>query len=472
MSMTPGNIIKTPDFLGLAQARQNQLRKEKIATASYLKDYEQTGDSYLEGLIPGVQSAWNQVQQAMSDVAADDNANTRMALSNANSFYKKTAGQAKYLTDEYRTLENSYRNAPGDYGIVPENANRMLYNYRYGVRATPGQVMSENALAFEKSVEFDLMNPMDQAKVIYDRTSERRAEFTKNGVLNMPKYTEVVQDIVTPLLSNPDNFEKAYVYGALKSGATQSRDEIMSQSELDYLRALPDETKAKYAQIWLDDFDGALDPMIRRTDDSDLTAEERRMSAFKAPTMMVYGDPRNPVLDGAVGVNVKPIETTNQYGGVGPAPTQADVAQDMYDEPYEDLSSKEQSIVDSELKVRIKDHQNKIPALGRSIEVAEKIVEAYYKDGEYYVKTESKIDDSATAKKIKALQALSNGTIVLSEDDEKMVTIRKAQPHEVADLESAGVDRAIRRGVRSDVMDPIDLDINSVTSQDDRLNIR
>ena len=108
----PSTVIQTPDFLGLAQQRQDQMKKEKAATYNYIKDYKQTGENYLEGFIPAVQSQWNQVEQAMSGVASDDNVGTRRALDNAYANYSRVAGTAKQLTESYHTNTSAFRSDP------------------------------------------------------------------------------------------------------------------------------------------------------------------------------------------------------------------------------------------------------------------------------------------------------------------------------------------------------------------------
>ena len=73
------------------------MKKQKAATYNYINDYKQTGENYLEGFIPAVQSQWNQVEQAMNAVASDDNISSRRALDNAYANYAQVAGKAKFF---------------------------------------------------------------------------------------------------------------------------------------------------------------------------------------------------------------------------------------------------------------------------------------------------------------------------------------------------------------------------------------
>lgn len=464
----PSTIIQTPDFLGMAQQRQAQMKKEKAATYNYIKDYKQTGENYLEGFIPAVQSMWNGVESAMRDVAADDNISTRRALDNAYAQYSQVAGKAKFLTEGYHQNTSAYRSDPSAYGITYDEYDQTANMYRYTPQ-TPATLLGMDEYVVPKAMEFQITAPNEMAKTIYDQISTRldtdfydpeTATYDMAGILATAR-----QQLVRTVGYGTENMEMATVYGGLRS---LGKDKITNSQQYNFIMGQDEDTKIGFAEDYVESVMKILPGLFKRTGDETkgISDSDLGLKTFVSDPMFIYDpDGKMASVIGAKGLTLpRPMDTSYAYPTAEKSVNE--IANDKYGQDYDNLSDKEKAAVDKEHSAQT----NKPTAIGREVRVKEKIIKFYERDGNYFVETESAIDDDLS-KKITAIKAGVGGALLIQEDGKKMTTTRRATDAEVAQvLSNRGIERAMQ-GSPMNMGDPAGLLNNSVPSSSDPLGL-
>lgn len=466
----PSTIIQTPDFLGMAQQRQNQIKKEKAATYNYINDYKQTGENYLEGFIPAVQQEWNQVESAMNAVASDDNTSTRRALDNAYANYAKVAGKAKFLTEGYYENTSAYRADPSAYGVSYDEYDQYSRAYRY-MPQTSNSLLAMDEYVIPKSMEFQITAPDEMAKTIIGQIQPRldtdfydpsTARYDINGILSTAR-----SQLIKTVGYGTDNMEMATVYGGLRS---LGKDKITNSQQYNFIMSQDDDTRESYINDYVENTMKIIAGQIKQTGDETkgISDSDLGLKTFTTDLDNIYDPDGKVVMMGttqAKGITLpKPLDTSFAYPTAEKSLNE--IANDKYGDDYENLKDQEKEAVEKEHSAQA----NKPTAVGREVRVKEKIVKFYEKDGSYFVETESAIDDDLS-KKITAIKAGVGGALLIQEDGKKMTTTRRATDAEVAQvLSNKGIERAMQ-GQPIDMNDPAGLLNNSVTSSSDPLGL-
>jgi len=438
----PSTIIQTPDFLGMAQQRQNQIKKEKLATANFISDYKQTGENYLEGFIPGVQQEWNQVESAMNAVAADDNISTRRALDNAYANYARVAGTAKALTEGYHTNLSAFRADPSSFGLSYSEVDDLSKMYRYSSR-TPDGILADSDFVIPKSKEFELKNPVDMAEELISKLDDRiKTEFynENTGRYNTTAILDEVRWMTNTYVNkDPDNLNMATVWGGLDLGLTGQK-KIRNEAEYQFIMSQPEEMLGKMSLRFEDAVVEASKKLIPRegTQLSEQGKEAKSlegMSGYKLPSLLVYGSKSGLSKD----VTAFPIPEDKQIE-----------TSKKYDE--------------------VKDAQ------GRSKELKENITEVMVDaNGQILVKVQGRFKDKNGKSLPPGVAAVLTGVGGVEVDSMRDVytTIRPADPSEITRLENSGFKDVISKmkqgnlDLSVNVSDPAGLNAsnNSVNSQ-------
>lgn len=320
----PSTVIQTPDFLGLAQQRQNQIKKEKAATYNYIKDYKQTGENYLEGFIPAVQSQWNQVEQAMSGVASDDNVGTRRALDNAYANYSRVAGTAKQLTESYHTNTSAFRSDPAGFGVSFDEYDLTSQAYRFTPQ-TPNSLLAMSDYVLPKRKDFEINDPVTTARQFYNDLGDRiKNEFTNptTGQINVAAAENAVRDLLDSRMNDPysENVLKATVWGGIDSGLLGQERQIRNEQQFQFIVQQPEDKKerflGRYNEAVVNEFLSLIPRETKPTSEAGKTIESyESVRGYKVPALLIYGAKKNSASD----VTAFPIpesdiiETSNKY---------------------------------------------------------------------------------------------------------------------------------------------------------------
>tara|TARA_R110000822_G_scaffold230882_2_gene362956 strand:+ start:332 stop:1741 length:1410 start_codon:yes stop_codon:yes gene_type:complete len=463
----PSTIIQTPDFLGMAQQRQGQMNKQKAATSNYIDDYKQTGENYLEGFIPAVQQEWNGVEQAMNNVAANDNVGTRRDLDNAYSQYSRLAGQAKFLTEGFHKNTSEYRSDPSAFGVNYDEYIRYSDSFRYTPQ-TSNSLLAMDEYVVPKSMEFQITAPNEMAKTILGQLEDRIESDFYNDQTGEYDYNAIMEvgrsNLIKTVGYGTDNMEMATVYGGLRS---MGKNSITNSQQYNFIMSQADEDKLGYQNDYIDNTMSLFSDGLKRRGDKNkgVADADKYLKTFTAENLDIYDDNGSMVIvPRAEGITLsRPVNTT--YGYATPMQTTDQISERMYGEEYDELNNKEKAIVEKEHS-----SQNKKGVVGREIKVKEKIIKFYKSGGNYFVETESAIDDDLS-KKIMALKATVGGAIMIQEDGKVMTTTRRAQDSEVSQiLSNKGIQNAFS-GDSKNVNDPQGIFGESVTSEADPINI-
>ena len=403
----PSTVIQTPDFLGLAQQRQDQMKKEKAATYNYIKDYKQTGENYLEGFIPAVQSQWNQVEQAMSGVASDDNVGTRRALDNAYANYSRVAGTAKQLTESYHTNTSAFRSDPAGFGVSFDEYDLTSQAYRFTPQ-TPNSLLAMSDYVLPKRKEFEINDPVTTARQFYSDLGDRiKNEFTNptTGQINIGAAENAVRDLLDSRMNDPysENVLKATVWGGIDSGLLGQEKQIRNEQQFQFIVQQPEDKKerflGRYNEAVVNNFLSLIPRETKPTSEAGKTIESyESVRGYKVPTLLIYGAKKSSASD----VTAFPIpesdiiETSNKY----------DDAKD---------------------------------AQGRAKELKEDIVEVMVDgDGEILVKAQGAFKDKTGKSLPPGVMAIVGNLPGVDADANRDVytTIRPAKPGEIAKIKS------------------------------------
>jgi len=439
----PSTVIQTPDFLGLAQQRQDQMKKEKAATYNYIKDYKQTGENYLEGFIPAVQSQWNQVEQAMSGVASDDNVGTRRALDNAYANYSRVAGTAKQLTESYHTNTSAFRSDPAGFGVSFDEYDLTSQAYRFTPQ-TPNSLLAMSDYVLPKRKEFEINDPVTTARQFYSDLGDRiKNEFTNptTGQINIGAAENAVRDLLDSRMNDPysENVLKATVWGGIDSGLLGQEKQIRNEQQFQFIVQQPEDKKerflGRYNEAVVNNFLSLIPRETKPTSEAGKTIESyESVRGYKVPTLLIYGAKKSSASD----VTAFPIpesdiiETSNKY----------DDAKD---------------------------------AQGRAKELKEDIVEVMVDgDGEILVKVQGAFKDKTGKSLPPGVMAIVGNLPGVDADANRDVytTIRAAKPGEIAKIKSnPGLLSLLERATQGemplaiDVVDPLSVSgQNSVPS--------
>ena len=439
----PSTVIQTPDFLGLAQQRQDQIKKEKAATYNYIKDYKQTGENYLEGFIPAVQSQWNQVEQAMSSVASDDNVGTRRALDNAYANYSRVAGTAKQLTESYHTNTSAFRSDPAGFGVSFDEYDLTSQAYRFTPQ-TPNSLLAMSDYVLPKRKEFEINDPVTTARQFYSDLGDRiKNEFTNptTGQINIGAAENAVRDLLDSRMNDPysENVLKATVWGGIDSGLLGQEKQIRNEQQFQFIVQQPEDKKerflGRYNEAVVNNFLSLIPRETKPTSEAGKTIESyESVRGYKVPTLLIYGAKKSSASD----VTAFPIpesdiiETSNKY----------DDAKD---------------------------------AQGRAKELKEDIVEVMVDgDGEILVKVQGAFKDKTGKSLPPGVMAIVGNLPGVDADANRDVytTIRPAKPGEIAKIKSnPGLLSLLERATQGkmplavDVVDPLSVSgQNSVPS--------
>ena len=322
----PSTIIKTPDFLGMAQQRQAQMKKQKAATYNYINEYKQTGENYLEGFIPAVQTQWNQVEQAMRGVAADDNVSTRRALDNAYANYSRVAGKAQFLTENYYTNTSAFRSDPSSFGMSFDEYDQTSQAYRYTPQ-TANSLLALDEYVVPKRREFEINAPDVTADRIFSQLQNRiDTEFTNpnTGQVDMARAVEAAEEILNMTVNfSPENVEMATVWGGIDYGLIGDENQIRNEQQLQFILGQPDESKGEF----LNRYNNAvvknfIDRLPRvgdvKTQAGKASQEYAGMTGYRVPNLMVYGS-RDPLSQDVTAFPIPEndqIETSMKYDNV------------------------------------------------------------------------------------------------------------------------------------------------------------
>lgn len=439
----PSTIIQTPDFLGMAQQRQAQMKKEKAATYDYIKDYKQTGENYLEGFMPAVQSMWNGVESAMREVAADDNVSTRRALDNAYAQYSQTAGKAKFLTESYHENTSAFRADPGSFGVNFDEYDATSNIYRYTPQ-TANSLLALNEYVLPKRRDFEINDPTTTGGQIYNDLSDRiNNEFTNpnTGVINVAAAERAAREILDSRLNAPgsDNLTKAVVWGGIDMGLIGREKQIRNEQQLQFILGQPDDRKItmqeRYNEAAIQDFLSRIPRSTKPTSETGKAIESyENVRGYRVPSLMVFGTKSGIATDiTAFPIPEKDIiETSNKY----------DAAKD---------------------------------ASGRAKELKEEILEVMYdKNGNMLIKVQGRFKDEKGMSLPPGVMAVIGNMPGMDVDSNRDVytTVRPARPDEEAKIMSNPGLRSVAQKAQqgslplaTDVMDPIGVTGNSVTSQ-------
>ena len=321
----PSTVIQTPDFLGMAQQRQDQMKKEKAASYNYIKDYKQTGENYLEGFIPAVQSQWNQVEQAMSAVAADDNVSSRRALDNAYANYSRVAGTAKQLTESYHTNTSAFRADPAGFGVSFDEYDLTSQSYRFTPQ-TPNSLLAMGDYVLPKRKDFEINDPNTTAKQFYNDLGDRiKNEFTNSttGQVNLAAAENAVRELLDSRMNDPysDNVLKATVWGGIDAGLLGKEKQIRNEQQFQFIVQQPEDRLSgfqnRYNEAVVKNFLSLIPRETKPTSESGKAIESYKdVRGYKVPTMLIYGAKKSSAED----ITAFPIpesdiiETSNKYG--------------------------------------------------------------------------------------------------------------------------------------------------------------
>jgi len=439
----PSTVIQTPDFLGLAQQRQDQMKKEKAATYNYIKDYKQTGENYLEGFIPAVQSQWNQVEQAMSGVASDDNVGTRRALDNAYANYSRVAGTAKQLTESYHTNTSAFRSDPAGFGVSFDEYDLTSQAYRFTPQ-TPNSLLAMSDYVLPKRKEFEINDPVTTARQFYSDLGDRiKNEFTNptTGQINIGAAENAVRDLLDSRMNDPysENVLKATVWGGIDSGLLGQEKQIRNEQQFQFIVQQPEDKKerflGRYNEAVVNNFLSLIPRETKPTSEAGKAIESyESVRGYKVSSLLIYGAKKPSASD----VTAFPIpesdiiETSNKYDGA-------------------------------------KDAQ------GRAKELKEDIVEVMVDgDGEILVKVQGAFKDKTGKSLPPGVMAIVGNLPGVDADANRDVytTIRAAKPGEIAKIKSnPGLLSLLERATQGemplaiDVVDPLSVSgQNSVPS--------
>lgn len=443
----PSTIIKTPDFLGMAQQRQAQMKKEKAATYNYIKDYKQTGENYLEGFIPAVQLQWNQVEQAMRQVADDDNISTRSALDNAYANYSKVAGKAKFLTENYYANTSAFRSDPASFGLSFDEYEQTSNVYRYTPQ-TPSSLLSMEEYVVPKLREFDISAPDVTADRIFQQLQDRiDNEFTNQntGYVDVARAMEAAEEILDMTINfSPENVEMATVWGGIDYGLIGDEKRIRNEQQLQFILGQPEDNitkfRERYSLATLKNFQDRIARVGKVTTEQGRAAQSYGdMTGYRVPNLLVYGA-REPL---AADVTAFPIPEKDQIK----------------------TSFKYDAATDDQ---------------GRAKELQEKIIEVLKdKNGQVLVKVQGDFKDKNGAKLPAAAIAIVGNIPGMESNRDVYTTVRPATAAEITRLNNAtGVNVPFRKLVNDelpltyDAVDPLGVnEQNSVPSSSDPLGL-
>lgn len=322
----PSTIIKTPDFLGMAQQRQAQMKKQKAATYNYINEYKQTGENYLEGFIPAVQTQWNQVEQAMRGVAADDNVSTRRALDNAYANYSRVAGKAQFLTENYYTNTSAFRSDPSSFGMSFDEYDQTSQAYRYTPQ-TANSLLALDEYVVPQRREFEIKAPDVTADRIFSQLQDRiDNEFTNpnTGQVNIAKAVEAAEEVLEMTVNfSPENVEMATVWGGINMGLIGDDNQIRNEQQLQFILGQGDEKKGQMMNRYNDAVvKNFIDRIARigdvKTQAGKASQEYAGMTGYRLPNIMVYGS-RDPLSEDVTAFPIPKddqLETSMKYDNV------------------------------------------------------------------------------------------------------------------------------------------------------------
>ena len=267
----PANIIQTPDFGQLARERIDRNRAEETAKNSFIDKFEKANGMYLEGDMPAVQGAWDNVQQTIDMVAENDSPEMRRKLKDAYGDYSRVAGTAQVLADQHRTQVASYKTDPTKYSMGGSEFFNWDENYRLQKRSYADMVSSlDNPNVLPSSAAYALLNPYDQAKVLMgDTESVLNSYYDRYGALNEDGLRTRIEDVARKKISgSPEAIERAIIWGATtnnnpESGFAGDGDgKINSLEELEMIKNLPEEERQNYYDAYVkalvDDYVGLV----------------------------------------------------------------------------------------------------------------------------------------------------------------------------------------------------------------------
>lgn len=256
----PSNIIQTPDFGELARERINRNRAEETAKNSFIDKFEKANGMYLEGDMPAVQGAWDNVQKTIDMVAENDSPEMRRKLKDVYGEYSRVAGTAQVLADQHRTQVSQYKTDPTKFAMGGSEFFDWDKDYRLQRRSYADMVSSlDNPNVLPSSNAYALVNPYDQAKVLMGDTGSVLTSFYDNyGALDEDGLRARIEDIARKKISgSPEAIERAIIWGATtnnnpESGFAGDGDgRINSLEELDMIKNLPEEERQQYYDAYV-----------------------------------------------------------------------------------------------------------------------------------------------------------------------------------------------------------------------------
>lgn len=255
--LVPGNIIQTPDFGQMARGYIQQSRQEEAAKNQYMDQFEKKQGLYLEGDKPAVQEAWNKVQATMDMVAENDSPEMRRKLKEAYGEYGQIAGAAQVLANQYREEVSAYKADPTKFAITGQEFLNSSEDFKLQRRSSKDIFSAiDNPFSIPRSMKYDLLNPVDQAKQMLSDSRMKLPDFyNEEGQLNKAALRAYAEKRARAQVNAlPENIEKASAWGGIKEGYAGGQDgRINTPQELEFIRSLDEDTRAGFVEAYINE---------------------------------------------------------------------------------------------------------------------------------------------------------------------------------------------------------------------------
>jgi hypothetical protein len=196
--------------------------------------------------VPATQSAFDNYIKAGEQYAYSGLESDKQAFMEASMNYNKIFGGSLAKSELGLQNVNAYMTDPSKFAVTGDQFKTSLEQFNSQAAGTDEILDVTTAFRLPAAEQIQFLQPVQMAKQASDVVLGSKVnDFSPDGVsFNKPKAVEFVEKQWLPsMLTDPDFYTKAIIYGARKTGWKGLNNRELSNTDLEQLRTLPQEEK-------------------------------------------------------------------------------------------------------------------------------------------------------------------------------------------------------------------------------------
>jgi hypothetical protein len=334
--LIPSGVINLPNFAELQYKLNEQERQKQLQFDEWSSQFAKKSGVYLDGDREAVQQSYDQVEKALTELAADpDSVELRRKVREANAAYNEIAGSAQFAAQNLREQQAAYYANPDQFTFGNENPMDVFSRER-STKRDANAILSaaSNPFTLQTKYKYDMESPVQVADQALQFISRNIKDFIlENGKIDRNKVEEYANRYYDSRYIDPNQKRNAVVYEGVSQGIIGRNGEITSKSDLDILNTEEFAPEAK--NLELNFKNKFVDAVMTGAQEVGVDAYTRAQDRFKRNIEMMkisndaaakipkeYRDLKPVSFGGQAGGTVyridnKPVDTSNNRQIVG-----------------------------------------------------------------------------------------------------------------------------------------------------------